>query len=358
MLRMFNGASSATTAQLTMDDGTDNEMQTRLSLITKIRKELDFKRRTGFFGIYRAGFWSLLMVLDISLLQDLLHKLQTLRPLPMKEKREYIRHLEHLTYAFPRFIRLCNQWVPDDRSSTMTTEAHSQFEIEQTKARGRDRGLCIATGVADPEICYIVAPIICPPESLLLLVTIVQSAEVIGWDEDFCSRIKTKLSARHKGITTLMTNMLCLSRQLEPSWSEGLFALEPLESLDDDSSLAIIRLRVHWLKRTRIASMASRIAKSFSTDPRDVFLEEEWSQVNSRPIKDGSVIEISAESQDQLPDRDLLRLRWLLMRLHALSGAPDPRIYPHGHGEIGDMMAVGGIYDDDHSEYYEEEDSM
>lgn len=104
---MFNGASSATTAQLTMDDGTDNEMQTRLSLITEIRKELDFKRRTGFFGIHRAGFWSLLMVLDISLLQDLLHKLQTLRPLPMKEKREYIRHLEHLTYAFPRFIRLC-----------------------------------------------------------------------------------------------------------------------------------------------------------------------------------------------------------------------------------------------------------
>lgn len=222
------------------------------------------------------------------------------------------------------------------------------------QARGRDGGLCIATGVADPEICYNVAAIICPPESLFLLTSFVHSAAVVGWDEDFYARIKSKLSESRKGTTTLMTNMLCLSRQLEPSWSEGLFALEPLESLDDNSSLTIIRLRVHWLRRTRIASMASRIAKSFSTDPRDVFLEEEWSHVNSRPIKDGSIIEISAESQDQLPDRDLLRLRWLLMRLHALSGAPDPRIYPHGLSEIGDMMVVGGIYDDDHSEYYEE----
>ncbi|KXH65368.1 hypothetical protein CNYM01_00945 [Colletotrichum nymphaeae SA-01] len=263
---MFNSAGSATTAQLTMDDGTDNEMQTRLSLITKIRKELDFKRRTGFFGIYRAGFWSLLMVLDIIL----------------------------------------SQWVPDDGSGTMTPEEHSQFEIERTKARGRDGGLCITTGVADPEICYIVAPIVCPPESLFLLASFVQSAEVVGWDEGFHARIKAKLSARRKGITNLMTNMLCLSRQLESSWSEGLFALGPLE-LVEDSSLAIIRLKVHWLKRTRIASMAGRIAKSFSTDPRDVFLEEEWSHINSRPIKDGSIIEISAESQDQLPDRDLIR---------------------------------------------------
>ncbi|EXF84426.1 hypothetical protein CFIO01_02741 [Colletotrichum fioriniae PJ7] len=315
---MLNGARSAATLQKAMDDAMDNEMKTRLSLVTKIRKELDFKRRTGFFGIYRAGFWSLLMVLDIVL----------------------------------------SQWVPDDGSGTMTPKEHSQFEIERTKAWGRDEGLCIATGVTDPEICYIVAPIVCPPESLLLLASFVHSAEVVGWDEGFYARIKAKLSARRKGITNLMTNMLCLSRQLEPSWSEGLFALEPLESLDDDSSLPRIRLRVHWLRRTRIASMASRIAKSFSTDPRDVFLEEEWSHVNSRPIKDGSIIEISAESQDQLPDRDLLRLRWLLMRLHALSGAPDPRIYPHGLGEIGDMMVVGGIFDDDHSEYYEEEDSM
>ncbi|KAK1462048.1 hypothetical protein CMEL01_14015 [Colletotrichum melonis] len=176
---MFNGADSATTAQLTVDDGMDDEMQTRLSLITKIREELDFKRRTGFSGIYRAGFWSLLMVLDIVL----------------------------------------SQWVPDDGSGTMTPEEHSQSEIERTKARGRDGGLCIATGVADPEICYIVAPIVCPPESLFLLASYVHSAEVVGWDEDFYARIKAKLSAGRKGITTLKTNTLCLSRQLEPSWS-------------------------------------------------------------------------------------------------------------------------------------------
>ncbi|CCF34388.1 hypothetical protein CH063_01130 [Colletotrichum higginsianum] len=133
--------------------------------------------------------------------------------------------------------------------------------------------------------------------------------------------------------------MICLSRHLQRSWARGQIALEPLES--PVSSTPILRLQVHWLRRTRIPSAASTV--SFSADPRQMFVHEDERAVASRPIEDGHIIEISADSEDQLPDRDLLQFRWILLRVHALSGAPDPRIYPLDYESISDMMMKGGV---------------
>ncbi|KAK0373040.1 hypothetical protein CLIM01_09600 [Colletotrichum limetticola] len=288
-------------------------------------------------------------MVDVAHLLDLLHKLQTF---PKAERRTFLRQLDRTTKVFPQLIRLClSQWVAAEQSGSLAPSEQSQLAIEETKA--------IATGTSDPNVCHIVAPIIWrhSPSSLIVAT---QVSGLFGWDEDFYTRLRSKFLHEEEGyggITTLMTNMICLGRELEPGWSEGLFALEPLEPLDHDSStMATLRLRVHWLSRTRFTSMASRMGKSFSTDPREVFVEENGQTISSRMIKHGSIIEISAKSQEQLPDRDLLRLRWLLMRLHALSGAPNPCIYPYDSNEMMKMLNQGGIYDDDHSEYYDEEE--
>ncbi|KXH69109.1 hypothetical protein CSAL01_01471 [Colletotrichum salicis] len=226
-------------------------------------------------------------MLDIAQLLDLLHKLQAL---PEKERRGLLNILDDFPNSFPQPIRLfLSQWVPAKESSNMAPLHYSQLAIEQTKARDRDRNLCIATGAFDLVICHIVAPIIWPPGLSGLIISI-QVSGLFGWGEDFYTRLRANLlhEEGNGGITTLMTNMICLGRRLAPSWSEGLFALEPLEPLDDcSSSMATMRLRISWLRRTRFTCMASRIGKSFSADPRDVFVEEDRRTINSRPIKDG-----------------------------------------------------------------------
>ncbi|KAK1633472.1 hypothetical protein BDP81DRAFT_494718 [Colletotrichum phormii] len=265
-----------------MDTKVDDEMQTRICLARQIRKEIEPTKLSCYYGIYRVGFWTILKMLDIAQLLDLLHKLQTLPK--KKERRALLNILDCLPNTFPQLIRLFNGYLLKSQVTwrfgvILNLQLNKQsLLIVPSQARDRDGNLCIATGAFDPVICHIVAPIIWPPGLSGLIISI-QVSGLFGWGEDFYTKLRAKLLHKEEGngsITTLMTNMICLGRRLEPSWSEGLFALEPIEPLDDDSSsMATMRLRVHWLRRTRFTCMASRIGKSFSADPRDVFVKED-----------------------------------------------------------------------------------
>lgn len=87
-----------------MNGETSDETDTRMWLVSEIRENYDNEGRQPQPAITSAGFWGFLMVLDICVLWELLHKLQTL---PVVEKRSLmIRSLESTAHVLPRLIRI------------------------------------------------------------------------------------------------------------------------------------------------------------------------------------------------------------------------------------------------------------
>lgn len=53
----------------------EDEMETRILLVSKIHESC--RHSPSYRALKRAGFWSMLMILDMSVLFELLHELQT-----------------------------------------------------------------------------------------------------------------------------------------------------------------------------------------------------------------------------------------------------------------------------------------
>ncbi|KAK1467636.1 hypothetical protein CCUS01_07167 [Colletotrichum cuscutae] len=198
-----------------MDNNKNDEMQTKICLSRFLKHSHD--------GRCCPAFGPLAQIADFSKSRE-------------KDVPETTRPYDE---SVPAAHQTClSQWVAAEQSGSLAPSEQSQLTIEETKAtpsqaRNRDGHLCVATGTSDPNVCHIVAPIIWrhSPSSLIVAV---QVSRLFGWDEDFYTRLRSKLLHEEEGyggITTLMTNMICLGRELEPSWSEGPFALEPLEPL-------------------------------------------------------------------------------------------------------------------------------
>ncbi|WQF81603.1 Putative HNH nuclease [Colletotrichum destructivum] len=321
----------------------NDEMDIRIWLVSEIRENYDNEGRQPQPAITSAGFWGFLMVLDICVLWELLHELQTL---PVVEKRSLmIRSLESTAHVLPRLIRiLLGPFLAEEPHAlgALRYSEHPRHQLERVKALSRDGGLCVATHTANPDVCYIFPP---ATQKDNVRTTVLWNSFKLkwAWGSDLCHRLEQKLefgkTERCWDTTNKAANMICLSRQLQRSWARGHLALEPLES--SSSSAPMLRLKVHWLRRTRIPSAASTV--SFSADPRQMFVHEDERFVAPRPIEDGHIIEIAADSEDQLPDRDLLQFRWVLLRVHALSGAPDHRVYPLDYETMSEMMINGGM---------------
>ncbi|KAF6813093.1 hypothetical protein CSOJ01_04779 [Colletotrichum sojae] len=93
-----------------------------------------------------------------------------------------------------------------------------------------------------------------------------------------------------------------------------------------------IHLRFHWLKRTTLQSPVA--TADFAAHPREMWHPEEEPQLqsrlldtNGRPIESGRIIKIFARDKARLPDKEILRLQWDLLRMHALMGRADPSVY-------------------------------
>lgn len=155
------------------------------------------------------------------------------------------------------------------------------------------------------------------------------------------------------------SNILCLSKELSSLWDQGLFALEPLEDNIDfvvyemtedggetlPSNVYGARYRFHWLPRTNLLGPESKV--DFALHPDEMLakpptndaatrrvlsqvLKKVLSIAGSRPsaeIENGRIVDIFADNRALLPDRDLMRIRFEVLRVHALNGGKGPEVY-------------------------------
>lgn len=173
------------------------------------------------------------------------------------------------------------------------------------------------------------------------------------WSRECRDAIARKLS---KQVIDSVSNMLCMDRPAHWLWSEGFFALEPLDdnidyemeappassSSDSEGDVEMagttrrtkkvygLRLRFHWLPRTTLKSPDG--PADFSADPRRIGRPLDHPEIylldsNGRRVETGRIVEIYSEDEGALPDRDLIRLHWNMLRVHALAGGADRSFY-------------------------------
>ncbi|KAF6833817.1 hypothetical protein CPLU01_05267 [Colletotrichum plurivorum] len=165
--------------------------------------------------------------------------------------------------------------------------------------------------------------------------------------------------------------MLCMDESVSRMWSEGRFALEPLDDDIDhlvdpspdarDVNMAAtgagatarkikiygLRMRFHWLEPTTLSS---------ATDRADFRLFD----ADGRPIETGHLIDVFSHEKDRVPDKHIVQLQWDVLRMHAFGAGPSvdsvsPASPPRedDDGEYDDGGYDSGRYD---SEEYDDWD--
>lgn len=228
----------------------------------------------------------------------------------------------------------------------------------------RDEFKCIITGLQTIEACHIF-----PLHAIKRLHKTDQSLRHMAfvWGGQRVGSLRQKLSKPDTQVIDTAANMLCMDRVVYEMWSQGQFALEPLDddlvepadapsaARDDDAADETeagskdprvqkvqkygIRLRFHWLARTTLESPAARA--DFAMDPRQMWKprddDVQLLDANGRPIETGRIIDIYAEDDTVLPDREILQLQWDILRMHALSGGADASVYVAAFPPLDDL---------------------
>ncbi|KAF3799349.1 hypothetical protein GCG54_00001391 [Colletotrichum gloeosporioides] len=238
-----------------------------------------------------------------------------------------------------------------DQSTTQPADSRQAITAFD-QVRIRDGPSCVVTKTPGASPCYIV-----PPDALssnpMLPRALGKLYHVWDWKRLYRTRDKIQ--------NTLIrpSNILCLSKELNSLWDQGLFALEPLDDIIDfvvyemtedggetsPSTVYGARYRFHWLPRTSLLGPESKVdlalhpdeilAKPSTNDttPRRV-LSQVFKRFLSFPdsrqgaeIENGRIVDIFADNRALLPDRDLMRMRFDVLRVHALNGGRGPEVY-------------------------------
>ncbi|WQF81348.1 Putative HNH nuclease [Colletotrichum destructivum] len=260
----------------------------------------------------------------------------------------------------------------------------------------RDGMHCVLTGHNNPEVCHIwpfwaVNRKDQADDSLKAL------ALVFGMERIL--ELREKLADKESNTVEKPGNMITLSGELQRLWEEDFLALEPIgpvfkpahvpttsstgeegtaketstpanrakndpkEGLREKASDRLmekkkerdaereimhiegVKLRFHWLKRTTHESMYSILGPDAELNPRKMW--KDWEDnivvhdVDGRPLENGHVLGIFPTSQAEAPDMEILRLRWDVLRMHALTGGADPVLYaPDDDYEDGRRVSV------------------
>ncbi|TEA15924.1 hypothetical protein C8034_v001409 [Colletotrichum sidae] len=293
----------------TASERREGEMKKRIELATKIRQLCHIPPWGTSPILKRAAFWSMLMVMDISHLQNMLRELESTPP---EEIRRASNEMSAVAESMLRKVRLGSE-VMEEIEST-------RDQTERQKAFVRDNGICVFTGTRNPDVCHII-----PFFPRNVDRAQVAAGYLIGmcsvWGSERCMRIFTKYLKNDGEAIDRASNMLCMSRQLHECLAQGRLALEPVEGPPSDKPTIWIKAR--WLEKTWIPSMMEEV--SFSMDPREQVID---SVAQSRPIRDGHVVKVTADTEDGLPDRDFLYFVSVIAKAHAMTGAPNPEMYP------------------------------
>lgn len=157
------------------------------------------------------------------------------------------------------------------------------------------------------------------------------------FDED--SQLSDKLALETTHLTDTRRNMICLSPDLRSWWKLGRFILVPIDGPLKMRSRWCQRMKFYWTRATDVGGMEAEM--TLDTDPRTRF-KAPFDGIDAYNIKDGQVVTVCADCQEDLPDYELLDLQAKLITAWALTGGADPREYEHPSGdeEAWDMHAV------------------
>ncbi|KAF6822729.1 hypothetical protein CPLU01_11839 [Colletotrichum plurivorum] len=125
-------------------------------------------------------------------------------------------------------------------------------------------------------------------------------------------------------ITDSRRNMICLSHSLHTLWRLGRFILVPMGRPSKVKTQWCQQMRFYWTRATDVGGMLADL--SLDTDPRTRF-KDPLNGIDAYNIKDGQVITVRADCQDDLPDYDILDLHAKLTTAWALTAGVDPREY-------------------------------
>ncbi|KIW95626.1 uncharacterized protein Z519_04211 [Cladophialophora bantiana CBS 173.52] len=144
--------------------------------------------------------------------------------------------------------------------------------------------------------------------------------------------------------------MISLTATAHKYWSNGYFALKPVELSDDQKNLQV---RFYWLSKipyVPIANITTFPSLSLEDSDRGPGTARLFDHEDCKVIRSGDTFTLHTDDPDSqpLPDFKLLELQWFLQRLTTLSGAadaPDDDDDDDDDSEFGDEY--GNIYESD-----------
>lgn len=186
-----------------------------------------------------------------------------------------------------------------------------------TKARDGDR--CVLTHVCMPDNAHIF------PFSA----TVNDAAKrrfatlFLFWGEERARSWKALYE--DKGVIESPQNVLTLGKHMHAMWSKAMFALKPLSATANE-----LVVQFHWLKRG--TARPGDVIGDLSLDSVMHLVgggDDGWgpAQVahhdSGIPIQTGDLFTIRADTPENLPSSELLKLQWDLLRVAAMCGAAD-----------------------------------
>ncbi|KAE9579082.1 hypothetical protein CGMCC3_g4689 [Colletotrichum fructicola] len=298
-----------------------------------------FEDRTA--ALVQAQCWSVLWTIDRRRLKKIAEDL--------RHPEAFLNVLLHLPENVCRAARLALIFI--DQIPTQPSDSRQAISAFD-QVRIRDGSACVVTKTPAASPCYIV-----PPNALSSNPMLPRALEKLYHVWDWKRMYRT----RDKFQNTLIrpSNILCLSKELTSLWDQGLFALEPLDDNIDfvvyemtedggetlPSTVYGARYRFHWLPRTSLSGPESKV--NFAVHPDEILAKPPTNDTAPRrvlsqvfkkilsftgshqpaDIKNGRIVDIFADNRALLPDRDLMRIRFDVLRVHALNGGRGPEVY-------------------------------
>ncbi|KAH6697032.1 hypothetical protein F5X68DRAFT_272106 [Plectosphaerella plurivora] len=189
------------------------------------------------------------------------------------------------------------------------------------KCLRRDASRCVITGEDYPEVCHFLP--------------------IRGGDSDKTSTFRWALmciygSDRGKalakklfdhGMINTLANTMCLSPSFRARWGRAEFALKFLGTGQDHKSRRyFMRLGFYWMKKvTPIEAVYRQTAHDLLAGmmplPRST---RAVNVLTNTRIIDGDVVTIWADSEDELPDGDIVNCQWDIIRMASLCDGAEP----------------------------------
>ncbi|KAK1241229.1 hypothetical protein MKX08_001203 [Trichoderma sp. CBMAI-0020] len=201
-----------------------------------------------------------------------------------------------------------------------------QKNAEKEKCLLRDSFCCVFTQNDLPQVCQIL-PFIATYGSW----TFVQKSDasscfhtILGaesWPE-FDSLVSSGSDRCDKS-----WNMISLGPDLRDLWEEHFFGIQCLGILPIDHQASAIWLQFHWMPRNQL-DFEHRVELTTDTvqrmlqiiPPGENDLVEEYRSRTHRPLKTGHIFSIRMGKQDALSMKQVIDLRWLIVRIATISG--------------------------------------